>query len=197
VVDADDLIDSLRDDALAEIREKEREEALDDPKEVAEKVALGALHYYLLQVNPQKDMLFDPGESLSFNGNTGPYVQYMGARISSMLRKASLPRDAGTAVPGKAFNAALLSGDAEWELLKTIAAYPEAVADAAARMDPSVLAAYLYELSKAFSRFYHDCPILNAAEAELSDARLALSRGVLRVLKDAMNLICVPFLEIM
>ena len=142
-------------------------------------------------------MLFDPRESLSFNGNTGPYLQYMGARISSMLRKAALSQDAETAIPYEALTQGLLSGDAEWELLKALAAYPEAVADAAARMDPSVLASYLYELSKAFSRFYHDCPILNAGEAELSAARLALSRGALRVLKDAMNLICVPFLEIM
>jgi arginyl-tRNA synthetase len=86
VVDADDLIDSLRDMALAEIREKQREEKVGDPLDVAEKVALGALHYYLLQATPAKDMLFDPKESLSFNGNTGPYLQYMGARISSLLR---------------------------------------------------------------------------------------------------------------
>jgi arginyl-tRNA synthetase len=191
VVDADDLIDSLRDDALAEIREKEREEALDDPRETAEKVALGALHYYLLQVNPQKDMLFDPRESLSFNGNTGPYLQYMGARISALLRKAGPPS------PDTALNYSLLAGDAEWELLKLMAGYDEAVAEAAARMDPSVLAAYLYELSKAFSRFYHDCPILNAAGADLAAVRLALSKGVLRILKDALNLICIPFLELM
>ncbi|MDR2952085.1 MAG: arginine--tRNA ligase, partial [Treponema sp.] len=88
VVDADDLIDSLRDMALAEIRAKEREEEVGDAAEVAEKIALGALHYYLLQPSPAKDMLFDPKESLSFTGNTGPYLQYMGARISSMLRKA-------------------------------------------------------------------------------------------------------------
>jgi arginyl-tRNA synthetase len=87
VVDADDLIDSLRDMALAEIKEKEREEEVGNPSEVAEKIALGALHYFLLQPSPAKDMLFDPKESLSFNGNTGPYLQYMGARISSMLRK--------------------------------------------------------------------------------------------------------------
>jgi arginyl-tRNA synthetase len=199
VVDADDLIDSLRDDALAEIREKEREDALDDPGDVAEKVALGALHYYLLQAAPPKDMLFDPKESLSFNGNTGPYLQYMGARISSMLRKAGVPPGAGgkNPLPGTAAGYGLLSGDAEWGLLKTLAAYGEAVTDAAARMDPSVLAAYLYELSKAFSRFYHDCPILNAAETELSAARLDLSRAVLRVLKDAMNLVCIPFLDSM
>jgi arginyl-tRNA synthetase len=193
VVDADDLIDSLRDDALAEIREKEREEAVGNPGEVAEKVALGALHYYLLQVNPQKDMLFDPKESLSFTGNTGPYLQYMGARISALLRKAPAQDEAGPG--GIKYN--LLTGDAEWELLKTLAAYPEAAAEAAARMDPSVLSAYLYELSKGFSRFYHDCPILNAADADLAAARLALGRGVLRVLKDALDLICIPFLETM
>jgi arginyl-tRNA synthetase len=191
VVDADDLIDSLRDDAMAEIREKEREEALDDPRETAEKVALGALHYYLLQVSPQKDMLFDPGESLSFNGNTGPYLQYMGARISALLRKAASPP--ADQIP----NYGLLSGDAEWDLLKLMSGYPDAIAESAARMDPSVLAAYLYELSRAFSRFYHDCPILNAAGADLAAARLALSKGVLRILKDALNLICIPFLELM
>jgi arginyl-tRNA synthetase len=208
VVDADDLLDSLRDLALGEIREKDRETAVGDSAGVAEKIALGALHYYLLQVSPVKDMLFDPRESLSFTGNTGPYLQYMGARISSMLRKESLLR--GEAAPGKdapgssagpgadgAVKPELLSGDAEWALLMTLGAYPEAVAEAAARMDPSLLAAYLYELSKAFSRFYHDCPILNAGDPDLAASRLALSRGVLRVLRDALYLIDVPFLEIM
>jgi arginyl-tRNA synthetase len=199
VVDADDLIDSLRDDALLEIREKEREEAVGDPSEVAEKVALGALHYYLLQVNPQKDMLFDPKESLSFTGNTGPYLQYMGARISALLRKAGAVPAAGEsgAAPGAGYNAALLTGDAEWELLKAVAGYGGAVAEAAARMDPSVLAAYLYELSRLFSRFYHDRPILGAEDPELSRARLALCRAVERVLRDALELICIPFLETM
>ncbi|GHV04490.1 arginine--tRNA ligase [Spirochaetia bacterium] len=193
VVDADDLIDSLRDMALNEIREKDREEAVGDSAVVAEKIALGALHYYLLQVSPTKDMLFDPKESLSFNGNTGPYLQYMGARISALLRKA----ESSGEVSGTVFNAELLSGDAEWELIKTLAAYPEAVSAAAAGMDPSLLAAYLYELSRTFSRFYHDCPILNAEESGLASARLALSRAVLRVLQDALHLVCIPFLEAM
>jgi arginyl-tRNA synthetase len=198
VVDADDLIDSLREDALAEIRDKEREGAVGDPAEVAEKVALGALHYYLLQVNPQKDMLFDPKESLSFNGNTGPYLQYMGARISALLRKAPGHLDGGLPDDSNAaFNPALLSAAAEWDLLKTIAAYSEAVAESAAKMDPSCLAAYLYELSKNFSRFYHDCPILTAGDKDLARARLSLSRAVERVLRDALELICIPFLEAM
>ena len=191
VVDADDLIDSLRDMSLAEIKEKEREEKVGDSGEVAEKIALGALHYYLLQASPAKDMLFDPKESLSFNGNTGPYLQYMGARISSMLRK----KDGDWEIGNGDFS--LLTSDPEWGLVKALAAYPEAINEAAAELDPSRLAAYLYELSKCFSRFYHDCPILNADNADVSAARLCLSRAVLRVLQDALHLICVPFLEVM
>jgi len=193
VVDADDLIDSLRDMALEEIRDKEREEALDDPEETAEKIALGALHYFLLQVSPTRDILFDPKESLSFNGNTGPYLQYMGARISSLLRKAEEKTGIAADLP----QLELLSGDAEWELVKTLGAYNDAVANAAENMDPSLVAAYLYELAKAFSRFYHDCPILGAEEPELAEARLALCQGVLVVLRNAMNLTCIPFLEAM
>jgi arginyl-tRNA synthetase len=212
VVDADDLIDSLRDMALVEIKEKEREEKVGDPAEVAEKIALGALHYYLLQTSPARDMLFDPKESLSFNGNTGPYLQYMGARISSILRKnneqltknseqriesneqLAMNKERGV-IENDVFS--LLVSDAEWELVKAVAAYPQAIGDAAINLDPSRLAAYLYELSKCFSRFYHDCPILTAENPDLSAARLGLSQAVLLVLKDALRLICVPFLEIM
>jgi arginyl-tRNA synthetase len=212
VVDADDLIDSLRDMALIEIKEKEREEKVGGPAETAEKIALGALHYYLLQTSPAKDMMFDPKESLSFNGNTGPYLQYMGARISSLLRMSNEEKGVGNGEWGVGSGEwgmgsgewgvgndvfSLLTSDPEWELVKILSAYPQAVSGAALDLDPSRLASYLYELSKCFSRFYHDCPILNAGNPELSAARLGLSRAVLRVLKDALNLICVPFLEAM
>jgi len=192
VVDADDLLDSLRDMALAEIREKEREEEVGNPAEVAEKIALGALHYFLLQPGPAKDMLFDPKESLSFTGNTGPYLQYMGARICSMLRKSGGGQDR----EGSA-DFSLLSGDCEWDLIKSLAAYPSAIKDAAANLDPSHLTSYLYELSKSFSRFYHECPILNCPDPSLSKARLELSRAVMYVLKDAFHLVCIPFLNVM
>jgi arginyl-tRNA synthetase len=196
VVDADDLIDSLRDMALQEIRSKEREEAVGDPQLVAEKIALGALHYYLLQVSPVKDMLFDPKESLSFNGNTGPYLQYMGARLSALLHRAAA-RESVRGQTAAPWDPALLDGDAEWDLIKTLAGYSAAVAQAAAGMDPSVITAYLYELSKNFSRFYHDCPILGAEPAALAASRLALSRAVLLVLRDALDLVNIPFLEAM
>ncbi|MDR0496671.1 MAG: arginine--tRNA ligase [Treponema sp.] len=198
VVDADDLIDSLKEMAVQEIRGKEREEAVGDIEGASEKIAIGALHYYLLHVSPSKDMLFDPEESLSFNGNTGPYLQYMGARISSLLRKAALRSKAGERdVHTENPRFELLTTDAEWELIKTLGAYNDAVASAAADMDSSVLASYLYELAKGFSRFYHDCPILNAEDTELAAARLALCRVVLLVLKDALVLVCIPFLEVM
>ncbi|MDR1030740.1 MAG: arginine--tRNA ligase [Treponema sp.] len=194
VVDADDLLDRLKSLALKEIRDKEREEALGDPEATAEKIALGALHYYLLQVSPVKDMLFKPQESLAFNGNTGPYLQYMGARISSLLHKQEQRKHAGEETG--TLRPELLVEDAEWELLKTLGEYPEVVAEAAERMDPSLLATYLYELAKAFSRFYHDCPILNAAP-DLAATRIGLSQGVVRVLQDALYLTGIPFLAMM
>ena len=200
IVDADDLIDSLKEMALEEIRSKEREEAVGDTETASEKIAIGALHYFLLQVSPSKDMLFDPKESLSFNGNTGPYLQYMGARISSLLRKAEEQEASGGGDKPNSKGSPcfeLLTHDAEWELIKTLSAYNDSVAAAAENMDPSLLAAYLYDLAKAFSRFYHDCPILSAEEVDLAAARLALCRAVLLILRDALNLVCIPFLEAM
>lgn len=193
VVDADDLIDSLRDMAVEEIKVKNREEAVGDINDVAEKIALGALHYFLLQVTPSKDMLFNPKESLSFNGDTGPYLQYMGARITSVLKKA----EASPSVQGAVSDYSLLDEEYEWELLKLLAKFPDVVDDAGRNMDPSRIALYLYELSKGFSRFYHECPILDEKNPVLSKTRLDLAKAVLVVLKNAMNLVMIPFLESM
>ena len=193
VVDGDDLINSLRDGALEEIAAKGREEAVGDPSEVAEKIALGALHYFLLQTTPTKDMIFNPKESLSFQGNTGPYLQYMGARISSILRKV----EGESALAGGSVKPELLAHDAEWELLKVLADYPKQAERAAENRDPSALTSYLYEVSKCFSRFYHDCPIIAAGNPDLARTRLELARATRIVLKSAMELVLVPFLETM
>lgn len=192
VVDADDLIDSLRDDALAAIKEKGREEEVGDAAAVAEKVALSALHYYLLQVSPVKDMVFNPAESLSFNGNTGPYLQYMGARIASILRKAE---EAGEKPADAEAAAKLLTAPEEWELLRRIGEYPTVIARAADNFDASVVTSYLYDLAKLFAKFYQQCPILGAEDTALKSARLALAKATLRVLHEAMELVLVPFLE--
>lgn len=196
VVDADDLINSLRDGALEEIATKGREEAVGNPNEVAESIALGALHYYLLQTTPTKDMLFNPKESLSFNGNTGPYLQYMGARICSILKKAE---EKGVSVAKGTDGAELLSHETEWELIKILGEYPKTVVKAAQDLDPSQVATYLYNVAKSFSRFYHDCPALGIAQEnpQLASARLALIQATRIVLKKGLNLILVPFLETM
>ena len=196
VVDADDLINSLQDEALKKIEENGREKEVGDAAVAAENIAVGALHYFLLQVSPKKDMLFNPKESLSFTGNTGPYLQYMGARISSILRKAETAEGKEKLKNGK-LNASLLTNESEWELLKTLEDFPEQVARSALRKDPSALTAYLYELSKAFSRFYRDCPILSGEDADLSYTRMELARATKIVLQNAMNLVLIPFMEIM
>ena len=192
VVDADDLIDSLRDDALKAIKEKGREEDVGDANEVAEKVALAALHYYLLQVSPVKDMIFNPEESLSFNGNTGPYLQYMGARIASILRKAD---EAGVKAMAPADAAKLLSVAEEWDLLKKLGEYPETIRRSAENFDASVVTGYIYDVAKLFSKFYQECPILGSTDENLKRARLTLASATLRVLKEAMGLVLVPYLD--
>jgi arginyl-tRNA synthetase len=194
VVDADALLDSLRDLALEEIQAKGREEAVGDAGDIAEKIALGAVHYYLIQATPSKDMIFNPKDSLSFNGDTGPYIQYMGARISSMLRKHD--KGEGNA-QGGSIRPELLAGDAEWELVRRIAAYPEAVELAGAEYNPAFVAAQLYELAAAFSKFYHDNPILNCEDRDLAATRLALAAAVKKVLEHGLHLTCIPFLEAM
>ena len=192
VVDADDLIDSLHADALAAIKEKGRDEEVGDADEVAEKVALGALHYYMLQATPIKDMLFNPAESLSFNGNTGPYLQYMGARINSILAKA---KEAGVISDSSEEAVSLLSSEEEWALIKLLGDFPVVVEKGAENLDPSVIAAYVYETAKAFSKFYQTCSIVNAGDAKLAGARLYLAECTLQVIKNAMNLVLVPYLE--
>ncbi|MDD5789938.1 MAG: arginine--tRNA ligase [Spirochaetia bacterium] len=191
VVDADDLIDSLHADALKAIQERGREEDVGDADEVAEKVALAALHYYLIQVSPVKDMIFNPEESLSFNGNTGPYLQYMGARIVSILRKSE---EEGISALEPEAAAKFLNAAEEWELAKKLGEYPSVIAKAAGNKDPSVVAAWLYDLSKLFAKFYQACPILSAGDAEIKKARLSLAAATLQVMKDAMNLVLVPYL---
>ena len=192
IVDADDLIDSPHADALEAIKERGRDEEVGDADAVAENVALAALHYYLLQATPIKDMLFNPQESLSFNGNTGPYLQYMGARIASILRKA---QDSGVKLNSTKEAVSLLTAPEEWELIRALGNFPEVISKAAENLDPSAVCAYLYDTSKLFSKFYQNCPILNSEDEVLKGARLYLAECTLTVLKRAMDLVLVPFLE--
>jgi len=194
VVDADDLIDELAKLAASEIEAKGREDAVGDFSEVSEKIALGALHYYLLQTAPTKDMLYDPEASLSFNGDTGPYIQYMGARASSILRKSE---GAEASKRRGSYSASRLEGDADWRLLRQVAAFPEAVEQAAERLDPSVVANYLHELASGFSTWYRDNPVITNPDPDLAASRLELVKVVYATFKAATHLSCIPFLESM
>ena len=194
VVDADELVDTLTSLARKEIEAKEREALVDDVDKTSQSIALGALNYYLLQVTPTKDMIFNPAESISFNGNTGPYLQYMGARISSMLRKYELEY---AEIQKLGFDSSLLTLSDEREIIKQIALYPEVVQKAGSSYDPSLLCTYLYDLSKLFSRWYHDNPVLKAASPVLVRSRIELATMVLQVLKNAFGLVGIPFLASM
>lgn len=188
VVDADDLLDQLTALAADEIRSRGRENDVDNVEATAERVALAALHYYLLQAQPTRDMVFNPEESLSFNGNTGPYLQYVGARIASMLRKVAAPDEVTLRAP---------ETDDEWRLVHRIAAWPDVVADAATSYNPALVAGHLYETARIFSRFYHDHPIAVAEDEEVRAWRLGLARAVLHVMRSGMTLLNIPVLDAM
>ena len=191
VVDADELIDQLTDLALAEIRKKGREDMLDDAKATAEKIAIAALHYFLLHVSPGKDMIFNPEESLSFTGNTGPYLQYVVARVVGLMeREPAIVRSAK-------IEPELLDREDEWELSRGISEFPELVSRTAAKLDPSILTTGLYEIARDFSSYYHEVPIARAEPPELAASRMALARAVLVTLKRGFGLLNIPYIESM
>ena len=185
VVDADDLIEKMYEEAratsdesgkLAELPEEEKDR-------LYHVIGLGALKYFILKVDPRKKMLFNPKESIDFNGNTGPFIQYTHARIMSILRKAD---ERGIS--------AVLDKDAvlspkEVRLVKLVSAYPQKVAEAADALSPALIANYCYELSKEFNQYYHDTVILREADRKLLEMRLVLISTLASVLRRAMNIL--------
>ena len=145
-------------------------------------------------MTPTKDKVFNPEESISFNGNTGPYLQYTCARISSILRKYEEIKSDFCNI---AFDGSLLTGEDEKSLLKLVADFSEYVRKAAEGYDPSIIASYLYEVAKTFSHYYHDNRILNADSKELIISRIKLCSMILQVMKNGFALVGIPFLEAM
>ena len=185
VVDADDLIADMIGTAREMSDELGKLDGCSEQEAVAicEMVGLGALKYFILKVDPKKTMLFDPRESIDFNGNTGPFIQYTHARIRSILRKAEEAGiDASTYV-----NAELLPE--EVELVKALAEYPAVVRTAGEQFAPSVIAAYAYDLAKQFNGYYHDHSILKEENEAVRSLRLKLAAEVARVIRSAMSLL--------
>lgn len=192
VVDADDLLDVLSQLAVQEIRDKGREGELDDVEATAESIARAAVNYYLLNVTPAKDMIFNPDESIAFNGNTGPYLQYTGARLSSMIRK--FEQRAQDFAGGKADTSLIDDGD-EWEVIKLLGNFPSIVENAADELNPTALAGYLSDLARLYSRYYHDNPVLHNENIDLVHTRIAIARSVVQVLRNGFRILGIPFLE--
>lgn len=187
VVDADDLVNEMVSTARQMSEELGKLEGLTEEQanEVNSMVGLGALKYFILKVDPKKTMLFDPKESIDFNGNTGPFIQYTHARIKSVLRKAN---SAGMEIP-QAINTNLPFSQKEIDLIKMIDLYTETVEVAAAQLSPAIIANYVYDLAKEFNQFYHDSPILKEENAELRSMRLALSMQIADIIKSSTGLL--------
>jgi arginyl-tRNA synthetase len=184
VVDADDLVATMISDArqMSEDKVNKIEGISDDEKdEIARIVGMGALKYFILKVDARKNMLFNPEESIDFNGNTGPFIQYTHARIRSILRKA---QDTPNAL-----NSTSTLNAKEIELIQKMNEFPSAVEQAGKDYSPSGIANYCYELTKEFNQFYHDYSILNAESDEAKNVRLMIARNVAKTLKNGMALL--------
>lgn len=188
VVDADDLIASMIQTAraLSEDKVNKLEDITEAEKnEIARIVGLGALKYFILKVDARKNMLFNPEESIDFNGNTGPFIQYTYARIRSILRKAAAQ---GIAIPTAVADNAPMN-EKEIALIQKMNDFGAAVAQAGVDYIPSGIANYCYELTKEFNQFYHDYSILNADTEDEKTTRLVLAQNVAKVIKNGMELL--------
>ncbi len=185
VVDADHLIEEMIETARKTSLELGKLDELsnDQANEVFRKVALGALKYFILRVDPKRKMLFNPEESIDFNGNTGPFIQYTYVRILSMLRKAE---NETNELSVEMFN---LLNKSELGLIQQIYRFRETIAEAAENHSPATIANYVYELTKEYNQFYHDCPVLKEENADLRNFRIALSRTCAQTIKKATGLL--------
>ena len=192
VVDADDLMDEMvaTARAIAEEQGKGKDMPAEEAAEVARRVGLGSLKYFILKVDPRKNMTFNPKESIDFNGNTGSFIQYTYARIRSLLRKAE---ELGIALPNTF--AGLTISTKEQELIAKVAEYADIVEEAARTYSPAVIANYVYDLVKEYNQFYHEFSILKEENEELRAFRLALSEVVARTIASGFSLLGIEMPE--
>jgi arginyl-tRNA synthetase len=183
VVDADDLLDEMFSTAEETTKELGKVEGFDqeDLKKLFQTIGSGALKYFILKVDPKKKMLFDPKESIDFNGNTGPFIQYTYARVQSVLSKAELlVREIKESTP---------VNDLERELIKLVYEFPSVVLESGKQYNPALIANYIYDLTKTYNRFYHDHTILKEENGEVRNFRLVLSEHCASIIKRGMFLL--------
>ena len=189
VVDADDLMALMVEDAYKTSMELGKFDDMteEERREIARIVGMGALKYFILKVDARKNMLFNPEESIDFNGNTGPFIQYTYARIRSILRKAASPLP--LQVEGAIGSEGKLLSDKEVELVQKMNEFGAAVEQAGKDYSPSGIANYCYELTKVFNQFYHDYSILNESDEQKKAVRLMLAKNVAKIIKNGMGLL--------
>ena len=188
VVDADDLMDEMTQTALTIAHEqgKASDMSPEEAQEVARRVGLGSLKYFILKVDPRKNMVFNPEESIDFNGNTGSFIQYTYARICSVIRRAE---EKGLGAIPEVLPTDLALSAKEISLIAKITDYPEVVQEAGRTFSPAVIASYVYDLVKEYNQFYHDHSMLHEPDASLRSFRLALSSVVARTIASAFGLL--------
>ena len=189
VVDADDLMQLMVDDAYKTSMELGKFDDMteEERREIARIVGLGALKYFILKVDARKNMLFNPEESIDFNGNTGPFIQYTYARIRSILRKSQITQS--TQIIQNTQNTQTTLSAKEIELIQKMNEYGAAVEQAGKDYSPSGIANYCYELTKVFNQFYHDYSILNEPDEQKKTIRLVIARNVAKIIKSGMGLL--------
>lgn len=187
VVDADDLVDEMVATAKETSQELGKLDGVseEEANNIARMVGMGALKYFILKVDPKKNMTFNPKESIDFNGNTGPFIQYTHARIQSILRKAA---EQGISIP-TTLSADISLSVKEEGLVQQVAEYASIVKQAGDEYNPALIANYIYDLVKEYNQFYHDYTILKEENADLKNFRLILSDNVGRVVKSGMSLL--------
>ncbi|MEE3477028.1 MAG: arginine--tRNA ligase, partial [Candidatus Cryptobacteroides sp.] len=193
VVDADDLIQKMYEEAKATSEESGKLADLneDEKERLYRMIGLGALKYFIIKVDPKKTMLFNPKESIDFNGNTGPFIQYTHARIRSILRKAA---EKGIAYSAETLPQVELSAK-ETRLIKLLNIFPQKVAEGAEAFSPAVIANYAYDIAKEFNQYYHETPILKEEDAGLLNARLVLIDTLSSILRSAMGILGIELPE--
>lgn len=186
VVDADDLMVEMTNVARSVSEELGKLEGFtnDEREEIYSQIALGALKYFMLKVDPRKGMMFNPEESIDFNGNTGPFIQYTYARINSLTRRASeenfaIPTTIGGVTPN----------EMEIEVIKNLNNFPNVVAEAGRNYSPALIANYVYDLVKQFNRYYHDYTIMNEPNSDIKAMRLIIAKSVARTIKSGVALL--------
>lgn len=189
VVDADNLMEELQQLSFEVVCEKHPDWTEEDKKEIARKISLGALKYYLLNFNTGKDVMFDPKKSISFDGNTGPYLQYTTARINSLLKKAADVNFDLEILKDYSFR------DEEWQVVSKLMQFDHAITQAAAEYSPLEICNYLYDLVRLYSKMYHELPIVTAEKQEEKNVRLMITKAVQYVLTSGLEMLGIDALE--